>query len=291
MTETALVKTGAEIDAQLERNEGGFVMKTMDDVSRFAKWVVTYKMAPKCYTEPGQVVVAIQTGAEAGLTPMASVRSIYVVNGMPSWTSESARSLVRRGYQNVFTGTVTPVLYQGTDIEEGTWHSHPPSKDKKTCTDDCYGWCKTYPRSRAGESVKTEFSVGDAKLGGLWDKPGPWQNYHSRMLMHRATSFHLRDNYGGVLLGLTTQEETEDWPKAAFARVHGSQIEAGATPTKGDPLFGPQKPIVEPETVDIAPEQPDLLAEYDLEQQEDQDASRYDADGKRLPDDEVEPPF
>lgn len=240
--------TGSEVavtESTLEVGNSGFVFKNLDDLERLATSVIKNRMAPKCYTSPGQLVVAMQTGAEVGLTPMVSLRWIYVVpdSGVPSWTSEACRALIRRGFYNPMTGKVTGVLHPGTDLEEGVWHSHEVTENKNDCTNDCHGWTKSHPRSRNGDSVKTTFSVALAKQAGLWGNPKKfgWQKWVDRMLMHRSTAFHCRDYYGGVLGGLMTQDEAEEAAHSSVPHVLSRQIDPDAGPSRADPLFSPQE--------------------------------------------------
>ena len=250
------VQDGSALDAAMEMKPHGFVMTSVTEVHRFAQWVIKAGMAPKCYESAGQVLVAIQHGAEAGLTPMMSIRSIYVVpgSGVASWTTEAVRALVRRGFWDPFERRITRVLHPGTDLQEGVWHSHKPTGSKKDCTNDCHGWCETWPVDRNGESVRTEFTVAHAKQANLWDKSGGWQTYTDRMLMHRATAFHCRDNYGGVLLGLQAKDEVEDMPRSAVPRLSGGQIPETEGSVPVDPLFGPSEGDGEVEVVDVEPD-------------------------------------
>ena len=56
------------------------------------------------------------------------------------------------------------------------------------------------------------FSIADAKRARLTNKPGPWQDYPSRMLKMRARGFALRDTFADMLGGLITTEEAKDYP-------------------------------------------------------------------------------
>ncbi|GIV50961.1 MAG: hypothetical protein KatS3mg038_1482 [Candidatus Kapaibacterium sp.] len=60
----------------------------------------------------------------------------------------------------------------------------------------------------AGQSRRcAHFRVKDAKLAGLWAKPGPWQQFPHRMLQMRARSWALRDTFPDVLRGVVAAEE------------------------------------------------------------------------------------
>src|SRR5208337_917565 len=58
--------------------------------------------------------------------------------------------------------------------------------------------------------IINEFSIGDAKLAGIWNKEGPWKTYPKRMLKMRARGFTLRDGFADKLKGLKSAEELAD---------------------------------------------------------------------------------
>jgi hypothetical protein len=222
------VAAPSEVKAPIEVNKGGIVLKTIDDLYRIAAGIHASGMAPKSLNTRDKVAVAILTGAEAGLSPMAAVRSIYVVNGAPAWISKAARAQV------LSSGLLKP----GTKIEEGVCHADNCPRDEKTrCGDDCEGYCKTW-RNGDHEPREHTFSVAEAKLANLWKKSGPWQEYPQRMLMHRAAGFHFDDCWQDVLMGLTTVAVMQDHPQAAFIR-EGEAIVTDATPPGRDPLLPP----------------------------------------------------
>ena len=257
---------GRALDAAMETGAAGFQLKSMQDVFRYGQYVIDAGMAPACYKKPGQIVVAIQTGAETGLSPSASIRAIYVVpdSGTPSWTAEAMRGLVRRGFFDPWTRKLSPVLFEGTDLEEGVIHSHPETDLKKDCTPQCYGYMRSWPKLKNGQVVETRFTVGMAIQANLWEaKPNPkknWRLYPFLMLQHRASSIHCRLNYGGVLLGLQGQDEAEDHQFSTGPRVRAGAIDVGDTKGTGDPLFTRHEPTVEAESTDT---DPDLIVDLE----------------------------
>ncbi len=214
------------LPATIEMKQGGMVLKTIEDLWRLATGIHKSGMAPKSLNTQDKVAVAILTGAEAGLSPMMAIRSVYVVNGAPAWISKAARALV------MGSGLLKP----GTKIEEDVQHAQDCPKDANTrCGDWCYGYCRTW-RNGDHEPREHTFSVADAKTANLWNKSGPWKEYPTRMLMHRAAGFHFDDCWQDVLMGLTTAEVLQDHPQAAFIR-DGEAIVSDATPPGPDPLL------------------------------------------------------
>jgi hypothetical protein len=205
-----------------------------------AKGIVASGLAPSSLDTADKVAVAILTGAEAGLSPMMSVRSLYVIKGAPAWISKAARALIQA------SGKLEP----GTVIEEGVRHvaACPAMEDGKRCLDLCEGYCRTH-RKGAATTREHVFSVADAKQAGLWKKSGPWQEYPTRMLMHRAAGFHFDDCYSDVLMGLTTVDVLQDYPQAAFIKEGETVATYSEAPGK-DPLLAPVVVVPEESSTD-----------------------------------------
>lgn len=164
------------------------VPQDFDGVWRIAKAVVTAGMAPKGLDTPEKAMVAIMHGMEVGLTPMAALQSIAVVNGRPTIWGDGALGLV-----------------QGSGKLEAhkEWYEGEGENKKAICT---------VKRKGDPELKRGEFSVANAKKAGLWGKAGPWTQYADRMLMMRARGFALRDGFSDVLRGLGIAEEVQDTP-------------------------------------------------------------------------------
>lgn len=185
-SETALAPVPPQT---IDRQNIGIIPKTFEDGWRFSKLIASSDLAPKDYRDkPANVLVAIQMGAELGLSPMAALQNIAVINGRPSLWGDAALAVVQ-----VHPGYVTHKEYF-----EGTG-------DSKTAV---------FEITRKGHDLHvTKFSIADAKKAGLWDKkPSPWQTYPDRMLQMRARGFGLRDKFADALRGLSIAEEAIDLP-------------------------------------------------------------------------------
>jgi len=145
-------------------------------------------MAPKGLDTAEKAMVAIMHGLEVGMTPMAALQSIAVVNGRPTIWGDGAIGLVR-----------------GSGKCEWIKEQIDGEGDKMVAV------CKV---KRKGEEdpVIGRFSVDDAKKASLWGKSGPWQQYPKRMLAMRARAFALRDGFADILRGLGIAEEIQDTP-------------------------------------------------------------------------------
>ena len=174
--QTAPVLTGAR--------QIGLTPQSIDEALRMAEIMSRASIVPKDYQgNPGNILVAIQWGAEIGLPPLQAMQNLAVINGRPALWGDAVIALVR-----------------GSGLLE-TIHEDITA-DVATCT-----------VKRKGEPpASRSFSVEDAKRAGLYGKQGPWQQYPKRMLQMRARAWALRDVFPDVLRGVHVAEEAQDLP-------------------------------------------------------------------------------
>jgi len=185
--EIAVQKTA--VKSPITFGNHGLKLASLEDAFRFSNAIAISGFAPRGIDKPEAILVAIQLGAELGITPMSALRNIAVINGRPAIYGDAALSLVRS------SGLLE--IFREEEVGE-------PGKDT-------FGVKVTAKRKGFDESSET-FTVGDAKLSKLWGKAGPWTEHPKRMLKFRARGFILRDLFGDVLQGLRTQEEARDIP-------------------------------------------------------------------------------
>lgn len=169
----------------------GVNFQSYDELGRFCVAVQQSGLAPKSFSTPQAIMVAVQHGLELGLPPMQALQSIAVINGRPCLWGDAALALAtsRPDFEDI--------------IEE-------VSDNEATCT----------VKRKGRTPVVRRFSVDDAKKAGLWGKAGPWSQYPKRMLQCRARAFALRDAFPDALRGVAIREEQDDvTPKTATARV------------------------------------------------------------------------
>lgn len=156
------------------------------------------------------ITAAIMRGMEVGLNPMQALSSIAVINGRATLWGDALPALVQRAGHHI------DVDYEGQG-------------DNLTAV-------ATLTRSD-GRKVVRRFSMGDAKRAGLLGKQGPWLQYTSRMLGHRARAWAIRDGAADALMGLQVTEEASDYgpdharevnPQAAPAPRRGGVVYADA---------------------------------------------------------------
>lgn len=158
--------------------------RNLAEAMEYAKLIADTDMVPKDFKgKPGNVLVAIQMGAEIGLPPTQALQNIAVINGRPSLWGDAVLALVTASAECI-------------DVLE---------------TDDGHTATCTIKRRNKSDVVRT-FSMDDAKLAGLAGKPGPWTQYPARMRQMRARSFAVRDAFPHLLRGISIAEEVMDVP-------------------------------------------------------------------------------
>lgn len=180
--------------------------RTFDGVQEFCKVLANSELVPKDYQDkPANIFVAIQCGAEIGLSPMQAIQSIAVVNGRPSLWGDAPLGLV-----------------QGSGKLEHI----------REWADGDTAFCETKRKGYPAPHVTT-FSQEDAKRMGLAGKAGPWSQIPGRMRQLRARAFNLRNQFADVLKGVSVAEEIVDItpiePAPAEPTTPVTQEEKGAS--------------------------------------------------------------
>lgn len=168
---------------------------TFGEAMEIAKLIAESDFAPKDYRgKPANVLIAIQMGADLGLSPMQSLQNIAVINGRPAVWGDAALALV-----------------QSSGVLERFHEAFENDVYTDAYTAVCIAKRKGFP-----DEVRHTFSVADAKRAHLWGKTGrdgqptPWVTYPQRMLQMRARGFTLRDVAADRLMGLILAEEAMD---------------------------------------------------------------------------------
>lgn len=181
----------------IEMNGRGMVLTTIDDLYRFSDMIVKAQMAPKSLDTPAKVMVAVQAGAELGLTPIVALQSIGVINGKAIVYGDAPLGIVRRG------GHLESIR---------EWIEGEIGLDLAKTPDAVTAFCAV---TRKGQKEAIgRFSVQDARRAGLWKKGGPWSTHPQNMLKFKAR-YILRDIFGDDLMGfhLEGEIEPEDMPR------------------------------------------------------------------------------
>lgn len=187
----AVVKPALTAGGQI----AAIIPNSFESAFRMAQVIVAAKMAPASLDTPEKACVAIMHGLEVGLTPMAALQSIAVINGMPTIWGDGMLALVRA------SGLLEEIV---EDVEVD---------DKGEPT---IAVCKVKRRGEAQWAISS-FTRVEAQRAGLWNKRGPWEGYKARMLKMRARSWALRDKFADVLRGLHMAEEAMDIGSVSIA--------------------------------------------------------------------------
>ncbi|MCX8498128.1 MAG: recombinase RecT, partial [Caulobacteraceae bacterium] len=148
--------------------------------------------------------MGILYGMEVGLSPIAALQRMAIIDGRPTIWGDAALALVQASNLLI-------------SIKEEI-HEDAIQATGNRLTAIC-----TVTRNGRTEPVTKTFSVEDAKRAGLWQKPGPWSDYPKRMLAMRARAFALRDAFPDVLAGLYLREEIEPATTSQQSAMEGKE--------------------------------------------------------------------
>ncbi len=172
--------------------------KTMGEMQQLAEMIARAGWAPKSYLNKtddwgsgysvDKIFIGIYHGSEVGLTPLASLQAIAVINGTPCLWGDGALAVV---------------------IASGALEDHEETQEIDDKGDVVMATCRVKRKGRPTETIRT-FGRADAQKAGLWNKRGPWEGYKRRMCQMRARSWALRDTFADVLKGLKIVEEMVD---------------------------------------------------------------------------------
>jgi hypothetical protein len=200
----------------------GVQINDLEGLWRFSGYVSKSQLAPKGFSNQESIFVAVQMGFEVGLTPMAALQNIAVINGRPSLWGDAQLGVVRGSglmeayYEEETNEDLHPLFVEmclEDDVEKRKKLQKEFSRAQSKINRKNDDWGFSVATMRKGEHLRFgRFTVADSKTAGLWAKEGPWRQYPTRMLKFRARSFLLRDVYGDALKGIITAEESMDIP-------------------------------------------------------------------------------
>lgn len=176
--------------------------------------------------KPAEVTAAILAGQELGLEPMASLRSLNIIEGTPALTAVAMRGLVQSKGHDVWLveSTETRAIVEGR-------------------------------RSGSEETQRSTWTTERAKKLGLLGKQN-WQKQPQAMLVARATSELCRLIAADVLVGVPYSAEELNDDFAPSIEVKPTARSAKRT-VQRKPLPQPEvEPELEPEPVSDEPDEP-----------------------------------
>ena len=176
--------------------------RSLKEALQLASLLSKSKLIPKGFENPEACLVGILYGMEVGLSPIAALQRMAIIEGRPTIWGDAALALVEAS--GLLIRIEERIEIRGPQSDQSSHEHHQSTNRQDTRTAIC-----SVLRSGRSEPITRSFSIEDAKRAGLWQKPGPWTDYPDRMLMMRARAFALRDAFPDVLMGLYLREEFE----------------------------------------------------------------------------------
>jgi len=185
--------------------------------------LITTSFAPAQYKgKPDEAAAAMLAGAEVGLSPMASLRSFDVINGVAAPRAIALRAIVQSLGHEIVIDEATPTKVVGRGKRKGS-----------------------------SEWQRAEWTIQRATALGLTGKD-QWKKQPQTMLIARVTSELARLIAADAILGIPyAAEELEDeqpGPKTTVKRDDApkTSVKRGAAPEPEEPSFEEPKPAEEP---------------------------------------------
>ena len=158
-------------------------VRSVDDLQRLARLFAASGLFGRSGNPDAtlaQCAVQLLAGMEAGMTPFASITSIYIVNGRPGFSAQALAQAIKK---------------------------HPDYDYRvisKTAEE-----CRIRFLCRGEELGVETFTIEMAERAGLVGKQGPWKQYPEAMLFARALTAGMRTHCPDALGGHTpyTPEE------------------------------------------------------------------------------------
>lgn len=236
-------------DLAIRRNTAvSFAPTTFEELMKFAELASRTEIVPKDYQgKVGNIVIAVQMGAEVGFSPTQALQSIAVINGRASIWGDGLLGLVR-------ASGICEYVKEWVEGEVGV----DAKGEVDVALDTRVAYCETKRRGEEQPVIRT-FSVQDARKAGLWMKEGPWRNYPMRQMGMRARSWCLRDTYADVIRGLAIAEEVQDIEplnvtppdETAPAPSRADQVRAAVSRAAAVSAAAVEASVVEPPAVPV----------------------------------------
>lgn len=177
--------------------------QNVDETYRVAQMFALAGMVPKSYevgsganidwkATQARMATAIMAGSEVGFGPAASLKNIYIINGLACVFGQGAKALVSR------SGTLEWQRVTATGSWDGKDYEVTVSLKRR-------GQDEPYVRSFGYKDAEKAGLLGRARAGT------PWKTYPENQAFWRAWTFAARDGFSDALMGLTISEELQDY--------------------------------------------------------------------------------
>ncbi|MFI6443787.1 hypothetical protein [Kitasatospora sp. NPDC050543] len=186
---------------------------SLPDLVRYAEHLAKADLLPKQFTNrPANVLYAIEYGRTLGITPIAALTGIHVIEGKPSASSGLIGALVRHaGHKLRVKGDDRQAVAQIVRADDPDWTYEV-----------------TWTLERAAQAGLCQIKNGKPHARDYKDRPTAWEKYPAAMLKARAITEVARDACEDVLFGLHyTPEEL-----GAYVNQDGEPVEAPVQPLR-----------------------------------------------------------
>lgn len=231
MTKSTELAAVQKTPPAIAAGDRGLTLADLDTMWRFAGIACKSGMAPKQLDTTEKVFIALQWGAEVGVSPMQSLKNIAVINGRACMWGELLVAIVRR-----------------SNVCKSLTHRYEGEGESRVCIVTGERWGR-----EAVETCEGRFGYADAKRAALVGKD-TYRQYPDRMYLNRARAFVLKDLFADLLCGLDVAEEAQD---IAPERVIEAQIVSGDSAPQNElnalaDTMGPAREEIEgPSVLDV----------------------------------------
>ena len=164
------------------------VIAGLNQLERAADYVV--KSGLFGITKKEQAIALMLLSQSEGMHPMRAIQEYHIIQGRPAMRADAMLARFQRAGGKI------------------VWHELNDKKAKATFE---------HPQ---GGRVTIEWTIEMAKKAGLLDKQGSnWLKYPRAMLRARVISEGIRTVYPGVIVGVYTPEEVQDFTEPVEAQV------------------------------------------------------------------------
>jgi hypothetical protein len=168
------------------RDSSALMPSTIGEKLEMAKLLAESGLVPQGLNTPQKVFVALQWGHELGLSPMAAVNNVAVINGRPTLSADIMHALA-----------ISNPEYGGTE-----WKQRTVEKAEVVIV-------RIRPNGVA-EKYTGFFDKAMAETAGLVGKD-TYKKYPDRMYRARALSRACKEAFPDVFAGLYSEEEAVDF--------------------------------------------------------------------------------
>lgn len=186
---------------------------SLPDLVRYAEHLAHADLLPKQFVNrPANVLYAIEYGRTLGITPIAALTGIHVIEGKPSASSGLIGGLVRQaGHKLRVKGDGRSATAQIIRADDPDWTYEV-----------------TWDLQRAEQAGLCQIKDGKPWARDRNGKPTAWEKYPAAMLKARAITEVARDACEDVLFGLHyTPEEL-----GAYVNQDGEPVDAPVQPLR-----------------------------------------------------------